>query len=273
MHFRPLFSSCFLLLVFCGLLLACGETRTPAQPDEARESEVEARVASSLSGRITAPDLKAKPLPGDPCAVGGDPQDSWQVGAEGGLADVVVTLSRPAGVREAATEKHRPTAASPPRATLRVEGCRFVPRVQVVEQSTVLRVSHEDPGLHTFHLYFQEDEGAFRSVQNLAVAPGAPPLEWPLAISGLYRVRSDQVPWMEAWIQVKDGQLVAQTDAEGRFEFEDLVPGDWEATLWHEGLGKVRSFVTVPQDGPASLFMVFPETEVAPPSAQKAGDP
>jgi len=237
-----------------GLIEASPDIREAA---ESPSESVDAGMAWGLVGRITAPRLPGGAPPrGEACA-GGSPLDSWRVGPERGLADVVVEArlvsKHPSAAGRVVSHQKGETEVL----ELRIADCRFQPRVSVVPRNTVLRAGHDDPGLHTFHLYRGAADERERSLQNIAVPPGGPPVEWGLELSSRLHVRSDHLEWMEGWIVVTD-HPAAITDEQGRFAMPHLDPGEWEVVLWHERLGEYRAFVSVPPDGPASLYTEFP---------------
>ena len=213
-------------------------------------------VPRGLVGRITAPELPGEqPVAGEPCDAG-SALDSWRVGPDRGLANVIVEALPVAGEQSVASSDSD-SAGPPDVLEVRVENCRFRPRVSVVRRNTLLKARHDDPGLHTFHLYRAFAQGPERSLQNIAVPPGGPPVEWTLDLPARLHLRSDQLEWMEGWIVVTEHPS-AITDVEGRFVLPELAPGEWEIVLWHERLGEHRAFVTIPADGPASLYIEFP---------------
>ena len=52
---------------------------------------------------------------------------------------------------------------------------------------------------------------------------------------GIIRVVSDVHPHMAAWVIVHDSPYFAVTDERGAFRIEDIPPGSYRVTLWHEG--------------------------------------
>jgi hypothetical protein len=52
---------------------------------------------------------------------------------------------------------------------------------------------------------------------------------------GIIRVVSDTAPHMTAWVIVHDSPYLAVTDARGAFRIEDVPPGAYRVTVWHEG--------------------------------------
>ena len=50
---------------------------------------------------------------------------------------------------------------------------------------------------------------------------------------------------MRAYIYVADNPYVAVTGADGSFEINDLLPGKYKVTIWHEGFADVTKDVEV----------------------------
>ncbi len=194
--------------------------------------------------RYTGP-LKDAVIPADPrfahCPEG--PAGQLVVGADLGLAGVLAHV--PGEPLESGELRLRATA------------CRFEPATSIVPTGSRLIVSNDDPRLQTFHLRRLDGQHE-RAEQNLAVPPGAPPLHWTLDRPGRYRIVSVERPWMEAWVQVIDGGVGLRSDAEGRFD-APLPPGDHQVSTWHPLLGLRRHGVSVPEDGPASLYVDWSE--------------
>lgn len=231
-----------------GLLAAgCSSPPPGSSPPEPRlGAPTPALVLPGIEGRIryTGP-LTDIVVPADPrfphCVEGSAGQ--LRLGPDGGLEGVLVHLPgapvEPAGLRVVAA------------------GCRFAPSTAIVPVGSVLTVVNDDPLLQTFHLR-RQDGVRERPVQNLAVAPGSAPLTWTLDRAGRYRVVSVERPWMESWIQVIDSGIGLRSGPEGRFA-APLPPGELEVSTWHPLLGLRRHGVTVPADGPASLYVDWSE--------------
>ncbi len=52
---------------------------------------------------------------------------------------------------------------------------------------------------------------------------------------GVVRILAERDPHMSAWMVVHDNPYVAVTDARGAFRIEDIPPGAYRVTMWHQG--------------------------------------
>lgn len=176
------------------------------------------------------------------CASDG-PAGRLVVGADRGIAGVVVTVSGAPGVPEA-----------PAPATLVAAGCRFAPASSVVAPATPLLFENRDSVLHTFHLWTAAEREP-KNVQNIAVPPGGRPARFVLKDVGRYRVTSDRFEHMEAWIVVAPSGTGGVTDGDGRLSLGDVPPGEYAVRVFHPEAGEATRSVVVPPDGPAALHV------------------
>lgn len=254
-----------LLLLHAALvLLVSGCSRPPT--DSARHPAEQAE--RGLVGRITyGGALVDETLPGVsrvPNCKAPRPAGALRVDDDGGLANVLVLL-RPAGGDRAPLTA--PTTATAPDFEIRARGCRFHPRVSVVPQGTRLTLFNDDAAAHGAHLRRAargseaQASSTRRNVQNIMLPPGEQPTWLKLDQPGLIEVRNDLLPTMRGWLYVRGEKEVAVvTDAEGRFTLPTLPPGTYEVELLHEVLGRVTPpTVTVPPDGPGSLYLELPD--------------
>ncbi len=232
------------LLLLLPALIGCGSSGADKLEELGFEDPIETGLAGRLTWRGEVPPPPIPPIV--PKACDGRPQVALlELGPEGGIAGALVRVPGAPG-------------DLPDRVALRAEACVVAPRMAVAAPGATLEVSNGDDLVHTFHLRRIDGESE-RNVQVLAVPPGIPPLRWELDRPGLLHVTSDHFAWMEAWIDVAEGGAWAITDAEGRFELPDLAPGTWDVRVWHPQTGLHEQAVTVPEDGPASLYRSFGE--------------
>jgi plastocyanin len=156
------------------------------------------------------------------------PDLSIAVGATGGLANAVVTLT---GVK----------AKAPSRVVSVVnDKCAFVPRVQVVAPHGTVKTSSKDPMLHTTAI--QQMDG--RQLFNVALPMPGIEIDKPLTGPGIMRVGCSTHQWMRGWIVSTDEQS-AVTAADGSFTLADVPPGTYQLKVWHEALKATTQTVTV----------------------------
>jgi hypothetical protein len=110
--------------------------------------------------------------------------------------------------------------------------CAFAPRVVATMAGARARVRNSDPFIHSarglqdrttvFHVAIPGKEQEVDITRRL-IRPG------------IIRVVSDTAPHMTAWVIVHDSPYLAVTDARGAFRIEDVPPGAYRVTVWHEG--------------------------------------
>lgn len=154
-----------------------------------------------------------------------------RVGAGGGLADAVVSLT---DIREGRAF----SLPSPP--TLDQEACRFRPHVLIAPVGEPVRVTNSDPFTHNVHTAAFDN----RSV-NRAQPADLESIELHFDAPEKVRVKCDIHPWMGAWIVVARHPYHAVTDEAGGFRLPEIPPGTYTVEVWHETLGTRTRAVTV----------------------------
>ncbi len=154
-----------------------------------------------------------------------------QVGANGGLANAVVSLvdiTRGAAL----------VATSPP--TLDQNGCRFVPHVLIAPLGETVNVLNSDPLTHNVHTAAFENRPTNRSQPA-----GVRKIELNFRFPEKVRVKCDMHSWMDAWIVVVGHPYHVVTDETGSFVIENVPPGNYTLEIWHETLGTNTHSVAV----------------------------
>ena len=115
------------------------------------------------------------------------------------------------------------------------KACVYIPHVQVCRDKTQLEIANSDPAEHNIHGYFNTlANTAFNvltSVGSDPVKPGEAYLR-----AGMYLVKCDIHPWMNAAIHVVKNPYFAVTDKSGKFEIKDVPPGKYTLWVWHESM-------------------------------------
>jgi hypothetical protein len=172
------------------------------------------------------------------------PSDRLRVGAERGVANVLITL-------EGASASRRASAVRT--AVLDNRGCRFVPRVQVVPPDTRLEVRNSDPILHTAHAYLGNE-----TLFHLALPVIRQRVWATLDRPGLLRVDCDVGhTWMRAYILVRADGFAAVTGPDGGFHMTDVPSGTLRLRAWHETLGIREAPVTVAESRPTVITLLY----------------
>jgi len=179
------------------------------------------------------------------------PVQPLRVAPGGALADVVVSVADiPSGVGFVQPET--------PLLLDQVE-CQFVPRVMIVPVGTAVTVRNSDPLTHNVHTAAFENRPVNRSQP-----PGGPALSLDFSAPELVHIRCDLHPWMGAWIAVVDHPYNALTGPDGRFAIENIPPGTYRITTWHESLGRTTREVVVAAEDVSELIIRVAPSASAP---------
>ena len=183
-----------------------------------------------ITGRVV---LRGTPPPEKPIAI--DPMCSkarggqvattrfYLVGTDGGLADVVVYISK--GLESV---KYSP----PPRGKLINQvGCEFVPYVSAALTGQSIFVRNSDPVLHNVH---PTPVISGNREYNRAHLPNGPDQSFVWQNAELFlRFKCDVHPWMFAYVTVLDHPFVGVTDTNGVFQIPLPPSGRYEIAATH----------------------------------------
>ena len=205
-------------------------------------------VTATVTGTVTwssrtPPQAVQAPHDGQVCGQTGPVyRRRIQVGPNGGVASVVISLDPGVGSEES-------TAAF-----IDQINCQFEPRVVRLAAGSTLTIGNDDAVLHNVHI----TDRWGKSVANYAMpvrGQRTPPLV--LNEPGVYRLRCDAGHhWMNAWIQVFDHGASAMSDEQGRFRLS-APAGRYEMTAWHPDLGTVKVPVVLTDEAPTNVELTF----------------
>lgn len=223
---------------------------TPAEtPDAAAIGEPDAApaVAGTVSGRIR---IDGTPPPRVTRTVNAD----RELCGDGTVVDREMIVDPvTAGVRYAVVTLTNDTAghAAPAPVTRTVEQakCEYYPFITVVPPGSRIVVKNADAGLHDVHV--MPEDGAEPSRNHSLRADGR--VELTFAEPDHVLLGCDLHYWARAWVIVDPAPFAAVTDAQGRYAFEGVPPGDWRLTVWHERLGTAVRDIEVLESGPAAV--------------------
>lgn len=109
-------------------------------------------------------------------------------------------------------------------------GCKYEPHVAFVEVGKNLNVKNSDDILHNVHAYFGSE-----TEFNLAM-PLPARERVALKRPGVIELRCDAGhTWMTGWVFVIEHPYYVATDENGNFTLDNVPPGAYELTVWHEG--------------------------------------
>jgi hypothetical protein len=161
------------------------------------------------------------------------PNPVYQVGKDGGLGNVEVYLK----------DITKGKALSTNTISLVNEHCMFNPRVQGANVGQQIKISSNDPVLHSTH---PQNASTNATIYNIALPFKGFSVTKPLpAIPELIKVKCDAHDWMHAWIWELDNPYFATTEDDGHFTIKDVPPGTYTLVAWHEAAGEKPISVTV----------------------------
>ena len=197
-----------------------------ASASTAAYEAIDVKDGGTLTGvvRFAGPPPKLAPLAVNKNReVCGDekPSEALVVGADGGVRGSVVLV-------EGVTRGKKPTGD----VVLDNHRCLFVSHVTALAAGDKTRVKNSDPILHNTHGFLGKP-----TVFNLALPNKDQMVDITRRLSkpGVIRVLCDAHPHMFAWVVVHDSPYVAVTDDRGGFKIDNIPPGTYKVTMWHEG--------------------------------------
>jgi plastocyanin len=110
--------------------------------------------------------------------------------------------------------------------------CLFVPHVSAVMAGAKVRIRNSDPLLHNTHGFLEH-----LTVFNIALPTKDQVVDVTQRIKkpGVVEVVCDAHTHMRAWILVRDNPYFAVSDDNGQFRIDEIPPGRYRVTAWHEG--------------------------------------
>jgi plastocyanin len=149
------------------------------------------------------------------------PSEALVVGREGGVRGSVILI-------EGVTRGKKATGE----VLLDNHKCLFVSHVSAVALGDRVRVRNSDTILHNTHGFMGKP-----TLFNLALPNKDQVIDITrrLRKPGVVRILCDAHPHMSAWMVVHDSPYVAVTDERGAFKIDDIPPGTYRVTMWHEG--------------------------------------
>jgi plastocyanin len=110
--------------------------------------------------------------------------------------------------------------------------CLFVPHVSAVMAGAKVRIKNSDPVLHNTHGFLDR-----LTVFNIALPTKDQVVDVSQRIKkpGIVEVVCDAHTHMRAWIVVRENPYFAVTDDSGQFRIDEIPPGRYRVTAWHEG--------------------------------------
>jgi plastocyanin len=162
------------------------------------------------------------------------PNEALVLGAGNAMANVLVRVVSgiPAG-------KSWPVPKEP--VTMDQQGCQYLPHVMGLMVGQPFKVLNSDGILHNVHALPKVNQQF-----NMAMPPTRKEAQATFGKEeGMFIVKCDVHPWMQAYLGVFSNPYFAVTKADGQFSIANLDPGTYTVEAWHEKLGTQKATVTV----------------------------
>lgn len=218
------------------VLLAAGALVVLSHPVSAQYQEVAVSNGGAIHGHVRVigdvPKLPPQPVFKEHETCGTTTTDErLLVGTNGDLRNAVAYLENiHAGKAVPRTQA----------VTLYNRKCAFVPHVLSASVGQTLEIHNDDPFLHDAHALLGS-----RTVFNVAIPKGHT-VHRLLADPGLIYINCNvRHTWMHAYLFVADHPYHSVSDESGRFAIDNVPPGTYTLSVWHELLGSVDRQVTV----------------------------
>jgi hypothetical protein len=209
----------------------------------------EGKITGTVKLDGTAPHMKGIDMGKDPfCskAHATDPgkMETYVVGADGGLANVVLYISE--GLSNPTTATTEPVFDQ--------KNCMYTPHVLALDTDQKFKVTTSDQTTHNIHPLPNPMTGNIP--WNQSQPPGAAPVEKSWKAAEVIPVQCNIHPWMHGWFVVVKGPY-ATTDDSGNYTINNVPPGNYTVTAWHEPDETQTQKVTVAAGGTGTANFTF----------------
>jgi len=168
------------------------------------------------------------------------------VSAEGGLADVVVSLKGITG---------KSTGASADPVVVDQKGCLYSPQILAIQTGQKLVVKNSDTCVHNVHT-----KPAANPESNQVQMPGGADLTFTFdKPEPFLKFQCDVHPWMFAWVSVFDHPYFSVSDKDGKFTIKNVPAGKYTLEAVHRKLGTQTADIEVTEAGVVQNFTFAPK--------------
>jgi hypothetical protein len=235
----------FAIVLSSIVLLCCAALILGPKVSAAGEGKISGTV--KLDG--TAPHMKGIDMSKDPYCVKANPTpqhlENVVVGSGGGLENVVLYLSEGYSGNPA-------SATNVP--VFDQKNCMYTPHVLAMDVNQKFSVKTSDQTTHNIHPNPNPMTGNIP--WNQSQPPGAAPVEKSWKAVEVIPVQCNIHPWMHGWFVVVKGPY-ATTDDSGNYTINNVPPGNYTVTAWHEPDETQTQKVTVAAGGTGAANFTF----------------
>jgi plastocyanin len=128
--------------------------------------------------------------------------------------------------------------------------CTFVPRVILVPVGGTVEFLNSDRLLHNIHSTSRAN-AVFNRTQ-----PKGRTIPITFTKPEIVRINCDLHGWMRAWVVVMEHPFHVITGSAGEFALDNVPPGKYTLSVWHETLGTVTKDVTVGDTGATTVIEI-----------------
>ncbi|HTP47197.1 MAG TPA: carboxypeptidase regulatory-like domain-containing protein [Casimicrobiaceae bacterium] len=190
-----------------------------------------------LAGAVPAPKKVDVTIDQYVCGTAKDPDDLL-LSPQKELKNAVVWIDNPPVGK---------APALPDKVEMDQSKCEFVPHIVIVPAGGTVDFLNSDRLLHNIHTTPKINPPVNRTQPKSRTIPIT--FEKPEIV----RINCDLHAWMQAWVVVAAHSFYAVTGADGQFSFDNLPPGTYKLSVWHERLGTVQASATVTGQQEAKL--------------------
>ncbi len=236
----------FAVVLLAVVLVACGALILGQKVSAAGEGKITGTV--KLDG--AAPHMRGIDMSKDPYCVKANSaspahMETTVVGSGGGLENVAVYISE---------GYSGPAEASTTEPVFDQKNCMYTPHVLAMDVNQKFKVTTSDQTTHNIHPLPNPMTGNIP--WNQSQPPGAAPVEKSWKAEEVIPVQCNIHPWMHGWFVVVKGPY-ATTDDSGNFTINNVPPGSYTVTAWHEPDEKQTQKVTVAAGGAGTANFTF----------------
>ena len=224
------------------LLTGCDEKQSaPEAPLSTRSVLGKGGIRGRVTFVGTPPEMKA--IANQPCHDAAEAiKEEMIVVNDGALQNTLVFIAGGPRFSGAALEP----------SVLDQKSCRYVPHVLGVQVGQTLRIRSSDPTIHNVHYTPDRNPPG-----NFGMTAAGSEKDVKFLNADIFRVKCDVHPWMTAYVGVFDNPFFDVSDADGKFDIDQVPAGSYKLVAWHEQLGKIERDVVVADDQPLDVSFEY----------------